>query len=515
MMTVSTTIRSYIAPIGALFVASVVFAQPAPVQKTNPMRVYMHYMPWFETPATMGPNNWGYHWDFNRPQTNPNIMDAAGKRQIASHYYPMIGPYDSSDPHVIEYHPLLMKYAGIDGVMIDWYGIHGTNGDINSLRNNAERVIRNVDDFGLKFSVVIEDRFWANMTNAQNNIAYLRQNPNPAQYPNYPGYFQNPDYIRLGAGQDPLLNVFGPITFQTPSQWDTILNQAGEDVTFQTLWYESAEAGADADGEYAWIWEEESADNHLLHQRSFLNSRALSLGTAGGVAYPGFEDYYEEGGVGDIIPFDIPHNGGQTLDAVLDQFEQYTTLDPTRIDYLQLATFNDFGEGTMFEPTVETGFSYLERIQEYTGVPYSGAELQLVYRLYLARKEYAGNASITASLNQVSGLLASLDVTAATSLLNAVAPLGDFDSDGDVDSSDFTGLRATFGTSTILHGGSADMNFDGKVDASDYVMWRKFYAAGEGGGSLAAPVVPEPSSCVLVVVAILVSGCSATRPARV
>ena len=25
-----------------------------PVEKTNPLRVYMHYMPWFETPETIG-----------------------------------------------------------------------------------------------------------------------------------------------------------------------------------------------------------------------------------------------------------------------------------------------------------------------------------------------------------------------------------------------------------------------------------------------------------------------------
>src|SRR5262245_2445970 len=65
-------------------------AQPVDVTKTNPMKVYMHYMPWFETPATLGGSNWGYHWKFNN--RNPNIVDATGKRQIASHYYPRSGP---------------------------------------------------------------------------------------------------------------------------------------------------------------------------------------------------------------------------------------------------------------------------------------------------------------------------------------------------------------------------------------------------------------------------------------
>ena len=55
-----------------LIAASGANAQPAPVQKTNPIKVYMHYMPWFETPqslgGTLGGTSWGYHWKFpNRP----------------------------------------------------------------------------------------------------------------------------------------------------------------------------------------------------------------------------------------------------------------------------------------------------------------------------------------------------------------------------------------------------------------------------------------------------------------
>ena len=45
-----------------------------------------------------------------------------GRATLASHYHPIIGPYDSGDPDVLEYHALLMKLAGIDGVVIDWYG---------------------------------------------------------------------------------------------------------------------------------------------------------------------------------------------------------------------------------------------------------------------------------------------------------------------------------------------------------------------------------------------------------
>jgi len=54
---------------------------------------------------------------------DPDTVNVSGERQIASWYYPLIGPYDSSDPAVLEYHVLLMKLAGVDGVIVDWYGI--------------------------------------------------------------------------------------------------------------------------------------------------------------------------------------------------------------------------------------------------------------------------------------------------------------------------------------------------------------------------------------------------------
>ncbi|HMO85731.1 MAG TPA: hypothetical protein PKC18_12525, partial [Lacipirellulaceae bacterium] len=423
--------------------------EPAAVEKTNPMKVYMHYMPWFETPATLGGSSWGWHWRMNN--RNPNIVDPTGKRQIAAHYYPKIGPYASRDPHVIEYHLLLMKLSGVDGVLIDWYGVSGTNGDINDLLISSNALVNKVGNFGLDFGVVLEDRFSASIQHAKNNVAYLRNN-----------YFNRPEYIRLGENQNPLLMVFGPITFQQPAQWTEILAEAGESVDFLTLWYESAEAGANAAGEYPWIYEEAHLNNHFAHQSNFYRFRTPNLGMAAGVAYPGFEDFYVEGGVGNVVPFDIPHDDGQTLASLLDLVGQ----NASQIDFLQLATFNDFGEGTMFEPTLETGYDYLVQVQQFTGVPYGQAELELVYRLYLARKKYANLAAIDSQLDEVSQLLASLQISEAEELLNAAAPLGDYNGDGVVDENDFNVWRAAYGSQTVLHGSGADGNFDGIIDAA-------------------------------------------------
>ena len=58
-------------------------------------------------------------------------------------------------------------------------------------------------------------------------------------------------------------------------------------------------------------------------------------------------------------------------------------------DFIQLTTWNDFGEGTMIEPTEEFGFMYLQLLQEYTGVTYTPQDLQVAQDLYFLRKEFS------------------------------------------------------------------------------------------------------------------------------
>lgn len=481
-----------------LFVATVAFlcgaycvpsayCQPVSVAKSNPTPVYMHVMPWFDTPEVLGTNNWGIHWTMaNR---DPNIVDPTGKRQIASHYYPKIGPYQSSNAHVIEYHLLLMKLSGVDGVLIDWYGVQGTNGDIGRLLNNSDAIVDRIDDFGLEFGVTLEDRFSTtahgngvpDIDKAKANVAYLRDN-----------YFNRPEYIRYGTNQDPLLTVFGPITFEQPSQWTEILAEAGEEVEFLTLWYQSSDAGANADGEYGWIYEDEALDNHLTHVRNFYRNRATLLPSVGGIAYPGFVDYYDEGGWTGL-PFEIPHDNGQTLAETLDLASQYSA----DMDFLQLATWNDFGEGTMFEPTVETGFDYLLQLQQFTGVEYGEEELQLVYRLFLARGKYAAKGTVQAGLDQVAELLASLEITQAAELLGVLAPQGDYDGDTDVDMDDYGMWVSDFNRQFAIQGSGADGNYNGIVDAADFTVWRDSLEAFQ------SLTVPEPSSWSLAVMCLL------------
>jgi Carbohydrate family 9 binding domain-like/Glycosyl hydrolase family 99/Secretion system C-terminal sorting domain len=376
---------------------------PVNVTKTNTKPVYVHIMPWFNTPQTLGGNNWGYHWKMQTK--NPNIIvDAAtGKRQIASHYYPEIGPYDSSDPDVIDYQLLLMKLSGADGVLIDWYGTAGTVGDIAiNLRNSDSIVSRSVPS-GLKFALVIEDRFTGgNVTTQRNSMIYVRDN-----------YFSKPNYIRYGAASDPLVGIFGPDQITGAANWTTILSGI-EDIEFLPLEYKGTDVGtANRDGEYAWPYQAPNTSDHATQLENFYKFRAPGLKTVMGVLYPGFNDFYAQGEINGTSYFNIPHNGIATWTQTMNLANSYSNT----LDMLQVATWNDYGEGTMIEPTQEFGYTFLVKLQQYTGVSYTENDLKQVTRFYKLRKQYPNDAVIKAKLNQVYKYFAALQISDAVALM--------------------------------------------------------------------------------------------------
>jgi hypothetical protein len=191
---------------------------------------------------------WGTHWTM--ANQNPNVMNAMGQRQIASYYYPMIGPYASSDHDVIEYQLLLMKYAGLDGVLIDWPGTIKAYDYPKNLKN-CEAIMALTAAVGLDFAIVYEDANVGAAASAgfvSNEIAAGQADFAYAQST----YFGQSNYIHVNGA--PLLLDFGPQTFTKPSDWDQVLAPLSPRPTFVTLWYESSMAGGNASGEFAWLY---------------------------------------------------------------------------------------------------------------------------------------------------------------------------------------------------------------------------------------------------------------------
>src|SRR3569833_786465 len=130
-------------------VALLICASVRPTAALTPSPVFVSlllalFLPWFQ--AVPAHEQWGWHWTMNHyhPQHIVN-----GQNEAASHYHPLMGLYDSGDPDAVECHALLMKFAGIDGVLIDWYGMtdyldYGLN------HRNTLQMIAAVKKAGLK-----------------------------------------------------------------------------------------------------------------------------------------------------------------------------------------------------------------------------------------------------------------------------------------------------------------------------------------------------------------------------
>ena len=356
-------------------------------------------MPWFESNETTGDGKWGMHWTMNTK--NPENMDGNGKREIASHFYPLTGPYASSNPDIIEYQLLLMKYCGIDGVLIDWYGSTDWN-DYKSNRLNTEAIINAIDKVGLKFAIVYEDQTIPVVVKndatvdligaAQADMQYLEQN-----------YFNNPSYIEIDG--KPLLLVFGPEEFHQPSEWEEIFSILNTEPCFLTLNGSSSQAGETASGEFIWV------DNSSLDVK-YGNMSKFDVFIGG--AYPGFQDFYKEGGWGDGFSWSIDMNNGETFRQNLQKAKN------AGVKYVQLITWNDYGEGTMIEPTQELGFTLLEKVQEFTGVTYGENELEKIYDLYNLRISNGNNSDNQKYLDQSFYDLVSLHTDKAIHLIDSL-----------------------------------------------------------------------------------------------
>ncbi|RZJ51420.1 MAG: hypothetical protein EOO19_00665 [Chryseobacterium sp.] len=375
---------------------------PVAIEKTNSTKIYVHYMPWFETNESSADKKWGYHWTM--ANKNPNNTGANGRREIASYYYPLIGPYHSGDKNVIENHLLLMKYSGIDGVLIDWYGTFDVY-DYRMVKENTEQLIAMLEKVGLEYAIVYEDRVTKNAVDAgkaisvtsaaKTDLAYMQNN-----------YFDDKNYIKVNG--KPLLLNFGPIVLQTPAEWTNVFNILTTKPTFITLWDQSVEAGENASGEYAWVYK------NSTYLTNFYTNTKPKLSVAIGSAYPGFKDFYAEGGGGTAIGWTIEHNNGATLDETLAMAKN------ANLNYLQLITWNDFGEGTMFEPTVEFGYTYIEKLKTFAGVKSAENVFPDISKLYDLRVSKKGNTDTQKKLDQAFNYFVSMQSAKAKQVLSEI-----------------------------------------------------------------------------------------------
>lgn len=322
-----------------------------------------HMMPWYQSRAVSG--SWGWHWTMNK-------FDPDSGR-AASRFHPLIGYYDSSDPDVIEYQLLTMKAAGIDGVLLDWYGDIDVYDYLYNHRNTL-KILQNCEKYGLKFGLVYEDQTVPNLIKFNKVNANQTQDAlNNLMFRLESGMFRSPAYLKQEG--KPVFLVFGP-QFYHGNEFATAFAKMKTAPAFYTLMHK----GSGAVGGYAWPAPQKGYEASKTEMEEYAK-RARDWPASIPVAYPRFMDVYGQAGVEKGYP-EIPDDHGKTLQWTLDLALKQ------KPEIVQLCTWNDWGEGTQIEPSQEYGYRALETIQKLThGNP---RDLRLPYRLYNLRKRRLG-----------------------------------------------------------------------------------------------------------------------------
>ena len=384
---------------------------PTPTASPSRPLFLAHYMPWYQTPEVSG--YWGWHWKMDH--FDPKQVDENGYPQIASHYMPLTGPYDSKDPAVLEYQVLLMKMSGIDGVIVDWYGSTSQN-DYGVNNQATSRLFEAVKKAGLYFAVCYEDQTVkilveqnkldsANVyTQGKADMAYLESN-----------WFQDEAYLTTPDG--PVLFVFGPQYFINGPDWETLFADLAARPALVTLDQHYVPGAVST---YPWP-PMSASQNGVLSQTAVENyldnfyRKAQNYKYKVGGAFPGFHDIYQEAGVGSSYGY-LDAQDGATFELTLQKAIEQSP------DVIQLITWNDYGEGTIIEPTVQFGYRYLEMVQaarlklDSSGFPYTQEDLQLPLTLFQLRKKYP-DGKIQSRLDEAFAFLAAGEMEQAGDIL--------------------------------------------------------------------------------------------------
>ncbi len=370
--------------------------------------VMVYYMPWFR--AKPFSDNWGWHWTMDH--FNPDTVSVSGERH----------PYDSSDPAVLEYHVLLMKLAGVDGVIVDWYG----SSDFldYGINNQATlKLFQCVRKAGLKFSICYEDQTIQHMIDgnylaAHDAIAHARQEMLYLET----NFFSDAGYLRL-QGRPVLLN-FGPQHFMMSSNWEDIFSVLA--TTNRPAFFTEDNRLPAGTGAFTWppMWMSQVPGTGGVLSGAALKSYLADFDQKTGTwpafissAFPRFHDIYQRAGVRNYWGY-LGDRHGDTLRETLGRGMTNSSA------IVQVVTWNDFGEGSMVEPTREYGYRDLGIIQDFRrlylepGFSRNTNDLAMALRFYNLRRQYLANFVVSAELDRIFTNIVSGKLEAANLQMN-------------------------------------------------------------------------------------------------
>jgi hypothetical protein len=322
-----------------------------------------HYMMWFSTPWSVTNQSsldrtsmkWS-HWTWNGggPHHDPENKLPNGRRDIASILYPLIGPYDSGSRNVLRYDLETMKACGVSAVSAIWYG-PGSNTDSRfpALLDEAQKLHmrayicyeQDINFPGYRHPVDREQF----VINSTGDLSYIA-----TRYGKHPAYLRrnNLPIIQMfnSYGTDPTVGNKS----LTPNEWRTVFSKLPSRIEFMRQNLDPACHPPIPAAYVWWVWGD--WPEQFTEQAAALRDHGR-LDFFMSMVCPGFNDTGVWGwGAGPRL------SDGYGI-KILNQTTQLALRNDPEL--VEMVTWNDFNEGTCFEPTVQHGSEYLQALAKW------------------------------------------------------------------------------------------------------------------------------------------------------
>ena len=299
--------------------ATACFGMAAVARAAPGVTVAIFYYPWYGTPAVDG--SWA-HWSQN---------GHVPPRDVYSRYYPALGPYSSSDPAVLERQMSEIAGAGINEIIVSWWG-RGSAED-----ERLPLVLAAAQRHGLEVALHLEPYDGRTAETVAADLLYAASLGIRDVYVYHPLDIAAADWAAVRAQAPPEMRLFAGtqlVGFAAAGKFDG----------FYT--YDFINFGG---GKFSRL----CAQAHAVH---------LLCAPSVGPGYDGTR-------AGEAPVLRGRRNGG-TYDAL------WTAALAASPDIITITSFNEWGEGTQIEPAApQRGYASYDGAWGMTGAPASFAYL--------------------------------------------------------------------------------------------------------------------------------------------
>jgi len=330
--------------------------------------------PWSNPTFSREWGGWGWHECGT--SHDPDYVYPNGTRDIASIFYPLIGPYDAGEEAVMKYHIRLAQASGLDAFVVDWDGITGFY-DFPRINRNFMKMLKlaELQNFGVAIDYdamryyvghtgpgvkLIPDRTKA-LRQVHDDLTYAIKQFGPS--PAYLKFHDQPVIFVFGAGGGSM----------TRDEWGDIITQLSNEglrAFYVDMQGQTRKLYPYFKGYFPWLGagEEDLSPNSA----SFINDWAAVLRRSaqymdikwGLAVWPGFDN-------SPVSAWCAKNSSGSYWIQILDRKngllynQTWTAVMRNKPSFIFIVTWNDWNEATIIEPARQYGYKYLYATELY------------------------------------------------------------------------------------------------------------------------------------------------------